>query len=113
MRGKSITGLLAHTNSSMVERRETGDVGSKPTTPLFFRDIYVLYNREEAQKGAIMVIEKNVSTYDMSIIKEIRKIEADQRWLSDWGEYLYGEDGVEQLRESNDLYLKELYDELP
>lgn len=52
------------------------------------------------------------SSYDWDIIREIRKVERDQRWMMDWGRYLYGKD-VEEDIEKNRQYLEELYDELP
>ena len=54
----------------------------------------------------------NPSSYDWDIINEIRRVEGDQRWLKDWGRYLYGKD-VEEDIEKNRQYLEELYDELP
>lgn len=59
-----------------------------------------------------MAIKSEPSSYDWDIIKEIRRVENDQRWLMDWGRYLYGND-VEGDLQKNSEYLEELYDELP
>lgn len=52
------------------------------------------------------------SSYDWDVIREIRRIENDQRWLNEWGRFLYG-DAVEEDLQKNSKYLEELYDELP
>ena len=59
-----------------------------------------------------MAIKSEPSSYDWDIIKEIRRVENDQRWLMDCGRYLYGND-VEGDLQKNSEYLEELYDELP
>lgn len=59
-----------------------------------------------------MAIKSEPSSYDWDIIKEIRRVEGDQRWLKDWGRFLYGDD-VEGDLQKNSEYLAELYGELP